>query len=345
MSSQRDRRADMLRHGSIPKTLMSLAIPSIIGMVVNGIYNVVDTIFVGRLGTSSVGAVAVAFPFFMMISSIGIAVGMGGASYTSRVLGQEQTEEGRRTIATAVAMVILVGTVLSILGQIWLEPILRLFGATDTILPYAVSYARVFVLGSPILMVKMTLNNLLRSEGSAKAAMAALITGAGLNILLDPLFIFTFGMGITGAAVATIVSQTAAVLYQLWYYGTGRSLLTLGFAYLKPSKTIVTQIVKIGLPLLLTQGLNSVAMAFINVAASPYGDAAVASMGIVKRVMMLGIFALIGFSQGFQPLAGFNYGAKQYDRLKEAIVFAVKVSTGFTLVIAALFFGFADVVM
>jgi len=343
--SRIDKRKELLNSPNVKKTLITLAIPSIIGMVVNGIYNVVDTIFVGRIGTSAIGAVSVAFPFFMLISALGIAVGMGAASYISRSLGRGEHQEAERTGATAVLMVLLLGSLLAFFGNLFLEPILRLFGATDSIMPYAVDYARVLVLGSPIVMMKMTLNNTMRAEGSAKASMVALILGAGLNIILDPILIFGFNMGIQGAAVATIFSQAMAVVFQVWYYKSGRSYLKLNFRQFKLKKVIVVQIILIGLPIFLTHGLNSVAMALVNNAASPYGDAAVAAMGIVKRVISLALFAIFGFSQGFQPVAGYNYGAGCYDRLWESIKFSLKVSTGFTVAASAAFIIFSTTII
>ncbi|EEG78889.1 MATE family efflux transporter [Dethiobacter alkaliphilus] len=340
-----DKRTAMLREGNVQKTLLALAIPSIIGMVVNGVYNIADTIFVGRISTSAIGAVSVVFPFFILIAAIGIAVGMGAASYISRSLGRDNKEEAEHTAATAVGMVMLMGVIFAVLGQYWLEPLLGMFGATETILPHAVAYAQALVIGSPIIMLKMTLNNILRAEGSAHASMTALVMGAVLNIILDPLLIFTFNMGVLGASVATVLSQVVAVGYQLWYFYSGRSYIRLSVAMFKPSKVIVTQIIKVGFPMFLTQCLNSVAMAMINTAAMPYGDSAVAALGIVKRVMSLGMFAVFGYGQGFQPFAGFSYGAKKFERLTEAIRFSVKVTTGFTVGLAVLLILFSELVI
>ncbi len=341
MSTQ-DRRTIILGEEKVSRGLIYLAIPSIIGMVVNGVYNIVDTIFVGRLGTSAIGALSVAFPFLMLLSAFGIAIGVGSASYISRSLGQKRKDEAERTVATGVGIIIALGIIFMALGQIVLEPVMRLFGATDSILPHAMVYARTLLFGAPIIMIKMTLNNMLRAEGSAHASMIALISGAVLNIILDPIFIFGFNMGIQGAAVATVVGQSFAVCYQLWYYFSGRSYLKLAISRFRPSKVIIAQIVKIGIPSVLTIGLNSLAMAMINNAAAPHGDYAVAAMGIVKRVMSLGMFAIFGYGQGFQPMAGFNYGAKNFDRLNEALRFSVRVTTAFTFCTASLFIIFSQ---
>lgn len=343
--SQPDQRSVMLGQWPVKKVLVHLAIPSILGMVANGIYNVVDTIFVGRLGVTAIGAVSIVFPFFMIIAGVGLAVGIGSASYISRLLGMGRRDEAERTAMTGLVMVTSIGILFAIITQIFLEPILRSFGASETILPEAITYSRALLIGAPIVMLKMTLNNLLRSEGSAKASMTALLMGAILNIILDPLFIFTFNMGILGASVATIVAQAVAVIYQLWYYLSGRSYVQLSWARLQPNREIILQIVKIGTPIFVTQILNSFAMALINVAAVPYGDAAVASMGVVKRVMALGMFTVFGYAQGFQPVAGFNYGARKFDRLGEAIAFSIKVMTAFTVAATILFIGFSETII
>ena len=340
-----DKRKELLDSPNVKKSLITLAIPSIIGMVVNGIYNIVDTIFVGRIGTSAIGAVSVAFPFFMLISALGIAVGMGAASYISRSLGRGDKEEAERTGTTAVLIVLVLGSLLASFGNLFLEPILKLFGATESIMPYAMDYARVLVIGSPIVMMKMALNNTMRAEGSAKASMVALILGAGLNIILDPILIFGFNMGIQGAAVATIFSQAMAVVFQIWYYKSGKSYLRLNFQHFRLKRIIVVQIILIGLPIFLTHGLNSVAMGLVNNAASPYGDAAVAAMGIVKRVISLALFAIFGFSQGFQPVAGYNYGANRFDRLWESIKFSIKISTTFTILASTTFIVFSTTII
>ena len=335
----------MLGEWPIPKVLIHLAIPSILGMVANGIYNVVDTVFVGRLGTTSIGAVSIVFPFFMVIGAVGLAVGIGGASYISRLLGMGRKAEAENTAVTAIVSVTILGIITAILAQTFLEPILKIFGATETILPEAISYARMFLFGAPIIMLKMTLNNLLRAEGSARASMIALLMGAILNIILDPIFIFGFNMGIVGASAATVVAQLAAVIYQLWYYLSGRTYIELHWARFRPHRQIILQIVKIGTPIFLTHILNSAAMAMINNAAAPYGDGAVASMGVVKRVMALGMFTVFGYAQGFQPVAGFNYGANQFGRLREAIVFSTKVMTTFTVIATVLFIGFSETII
>jgi len=343
--NKQDQRTIILGKEDVRKGLIYLAVPSIIGMVVNGIYNVVDTIFVGRLGTTAVGALSVAFPFLMLISAFGIAVGVGSASYISRSLGAKRKDEAEKTAATGIALILGLGLILVTLGQLWLEPIMKIFGATETILPQAMIYARTLLFGAPIIMLKMTLNNILRSEGSAHASMIALISGAVLNIILDPIFIFGLNMGIQGAAVATVLSQSVAVSFQLWYFLSRRSYLRLALSSLRPSRAIITQIVKIGTPSILTLALNSLAMALINNAASPFGDYAVAAMGIVKRVMSLGMFTIFGYGQGFQPMAGFNYGAGNFTRLKEAISFSLKITSSFTLGAAVLFFIFSEAII
>lgn len=341
----KDTRMDMLKNWDVKKVLITLAIPSIVGMLVNGIYNIVDTIFVGRIGTSALGAVSVVFPFFMIIAALGISTGVGSASAISRAMGAGEKEEGENILATGILIGLMASILVIVFGSIYLEEILVLFGANETILYYAMDYAMVLVIGSPIVIVKMVLNNCMRAEGSAKASMVVLITGAVLNIILDPILIFTFNMGIRGAAVATVFSQFVALLLQVYYYSFGKSYLKINIKSYRFKVENLYKIASIGFPMFFTQGLNSVAMAFVNNTAALYGDYAVASMGTVSRVMSLGIFAIIGYSQGFQPLAGFSYGARRYDRLWEAIKFSVKITSIFAILISVSFFYFSEQVI
>jgi putative MATE family efflux protein len=337
-----EKRAKMLGEEKIETILIKLAIPAIIGMLVNAIYNIVDTVFVGKLGTSAIGAATVAFPLFMLIGTFGLTFGVGAASYISRLLGENNKVQADKATSTAFFTSMTVGILYMIIGSIYLEPILRLFGATDTILPYAKAYSRILVLGSVFTMINMTMNNMLRAEGSAKISMIALSVGAGLNILLDPLFIFGFDMGIQGAAIATVLSQMVSRVLLLSYFLSGKSYIKLHIKYVTLSTQIYSEIMKIGIPTFLRQCLISVAMALINVAAMPYGDGAVAGIGVANRVFMFGMYVLFGYCQGFQPVAGYNYGANKYDRLTEAIKVSLKWTTIFSMSVSVIFLIFAQ---
>ena len=337
-----DARSTMMGEEQIPKVLTKFALPAIIGMLIAAAYNVVDTLFVGRIGTEAIGATSVAFPLFMLFSTFGLSVGIGAASYISRLLGAKDAEQAHRTGTTAIVTTIGLALVLTTLGLIFLHPLLRAFGATDTIMPYAVEYTRVIILGAIFTMCNMCMNNLLRAEGSIKMSMIGISLGAILNIIFDPIFIFTLGMGVKGAAVATVLAQAISTSVLAAYYVSGKSLLVIRPEYFTPSRKIYGEIVKMGIPTILRQGLVSVSMGFFNVVAGRYGDAAIAALGIVLRVSMPGLMVIFGFGQGFQPVAGFNYGAKRYDRLLEAITVSLKRTTIFCVSMMALLLALAD---
>lgn len=338
--NSREKRTKMMGEENIKSVLIKLAFPAIIGMLVNAIYNIVDTIFVGKLGTSAIGAVSVVFPLFMLVGAVGLTFGVGAASYISRLLGEGRKSEADKTTSIAFFSSMIVGIVFTIIGLIYLEPILKLFGATDTIMPFAKDYARVLVSGSVFTMINMTMNNMLRAEGSAKISMIALSTGALLNIILDPIFIFTFDMGIVGASAATVLAQIISTILLLSYFITGKSYIKISPKYFSFSKKIYSEIFKIGTPTFIRQALSSIAIALLNVATSPYGDAAVASMGITLRVISMAMYVVFGYGQGFQPVAGYNYGAKKFDRLNESIKVSLKWTTIFCIIISIIFMVF-----
>jgi putative MATE family efflux protein len=338
---QQDARSKMMAEERIPKILTKFALPAIISMLIAAMYNVVDTLFVGRIGTEAIGATSIAFPLFMLFSTFGLSVGIGASSYISRLLGAKNTEQAHRTGTTALFTTIGAALLLTSVGLMFLEPLLQAFGATDTIMPYALDYMGVLAAGAMFTMSNMCMNNMLRAEGSVKMSMFGISLGAILNIALDPLFIFTFGMGVKGAAVATVLAQAISTVVLMTYYFSGRSLLVIHPRYFTPSREIYGEIVKMGIPTIIRQGLVSLSMAFFNNVAGTYGDAAIAAMGIVLRVSMPGMMVLFGFGQGFQPVAGFNYGAKRYDRLLEAINVNLKRTSIFCVLLTALLIGFA----
>ena len=328
-----EERTRRMGEGRIKPVLAGLALPSIVAMLSNALYNLVDAAFIGRLGTEAIGAVAVAFPITQVIVGIGLLFGLGGASYISRALGAGDRDQANRVATTALCLAAVFGALTAVAGLVYLVPLLRLFGATATILPYAENYTRILVIGAPILVVRMTLNNVVRAEGNARLAMAAMMTGAGLNIALDPLFMFTLGLGIQGAALATVVSQVIAEGMMLWYFFRRHSYLRIHPRYFSLDRQLNWEVFKIGTPTLIRQLFTSLAVALLNNAAAVYGDAAVASIGLTFRILFLGMFPVFGFGQGFQPLAGYNYGARRYDRLFEVI----RVGVLWSLIFSVLF--------
>lgn len=336
-------RAKMLGEEKISKVLIKLSVPAIIAMLINAIYNIVDTMFVGRLGeTSAIGAVSVAFPLFMLIGAVGQTFGVGGGAYISRLLGEKNKEQAERAAAIAFFSSLICGIVFTVFGLIFIEPLLKAFGATNTILPYAKGYSSILVLGSIFTMLNMTMNNMIRSEGNAKYSMYAISLGAVINIILDPVFMFTMDMGIKGAAFATVLAQIISFIFLMRYYLKGKSYVKLSRKNCRFSRIIYSEIMKAGLPSLARQAFSSIALGLINLAAKPYGDSAVAAMGVSLRILSIGYFVVFGFTQGFQPIAGYNYGAKKYQRLFDSIKISVIWSTIFTVSVSLILMIFAE---
>ncbi len=325
----------------IPKLITSLAIPTIISMLVTSIYNMADTFFVSKLGTSATGAVGIVFSLMAIIQAVGFTLGMGAGSLISRLMGQKKQEEAQEVASTSFFTAILFGLLLTFFGLVFIDPFMDLLGATDTILPYARGYARYILLGASIMSASFVLNNLLRCQGRAIYSMVGIGLGGVLNIALDPLFIFVLDLGISGAAIATLISQCISFSILLFFVCSDKSDVHIYLKSVSRRPIIYAQIIKTGLPTLARQGLASAANIALNVNAAVYGDAAVAAMSVVGRIFMFIISAIIGFGQGFQPVAGFNYGAKKYDRVREAYWFTVKVGTVFLTVMAVLGFFLA----
>ncbi|WP_026895465.1 MATE family efflux transporter [Clostridiisalibacter paucivorans] len=333
-----EKRAKMMGEENISKLLMKLGLPAILAMLVNAIYNVVDTMFVGMLNnTSAIAAVSVVFPIFMLIGAVGLTFGVGAASYISRLLGENNKLQADKSASTAFFSSLLSGIIFAIIGLIFIRPILKAFGATDTIIPYAIDYARILISGSIFTMLNMTMNNMIRAEGNAKYSMIGIMMGAIFNIVLDPIFMFKFNMGIKGAALATVIAQIFSFIYLLRYYLFDKSYVKISIKYIKISKKIYGEIMKIGTPTFARQFLTSMAFGMINLGAKPYGDGAVAAIGITMRVISIGYFVVFGYSQGFQPVAGYNYGARKYERMFESIKKSIVWTTIFTSSLALVF--------
>ncbi len=324
----------------IPGLVTRLAVPTIISMLVTAFYNMADTFFVGRIGTSASAAVGVVFSLMAIIQACGFFFGHGSGNYISRALGANDGEDAERMAATGFFSALLTGALLAAVGILLIRPLARVLGSTETILPYAVDYMRVILIGAPWMMSSLVLNNQLRFQGSAFYSMIGIASGAVINIALDPLLIFTFDMGIAGAALATIISQF--VSFCLLLAGTLRGgNLRIRIKNFTPNGHYLKSIVNGGMPSLCRQGLNSVGTICLNLGAGIYGDAAIAAMSIVSRIVMFANSCVIGFGQGFQPVCGFCYGAKKYERVKQAFWFCVKSATIFLCCAAVLAFAFA----
>lgn len=315
-----------------------LALPTIISMMVTTFYNMADTFFVGKLdNTSATGAVGVVFSLMAIIQAVGFFFGHGSGNYISRTLGNGETEDAERMATTGFVYALLGGALMTVAGLLFLAPLGKLLGATPTILPYAMDYMRVILLGAPFMCASIVLNNQLRFQGNAFYAMLGLSSGAILNIALDPLFIFTFDMGVMGAAVATVFSQTVS-FFVLWFGCRSSDSLRIDFRKFSLSRKYILEIARGGTPSLGRQGLSSIAVMCLNHMMGAFGDAAIAAMAIVSRVTMFIGSAMIGFGQGFQPVCGFSYGARKYARVREAFYFCLRVSAVFLLVFSLLAF-------
>lgn len=311
-----DEKIRVMSQEKVAVALLKFGFPAMIGLFVVALYNFVDAIFIAGLGTSEMGAAAISFPISMVIIGLGLTLGSGVASYISRLLGENKIDQANKAVATAFFGSLILGVVVILPALLFLTPLLKAFGASETILPFAKAYGTIFIGGSILNVINVTMNNIIRAQGAAKTSMYALIIGALLNIILDPIFIYLLGLGIRGAAIATVISQAVSTALLLKYFFSEKSILKISFKHISFSREIIGEILKVGTPSLIFQLLSSASMGLINVAATPYGDAVVAAFGIVNRIFAIGSFVIFGFYKGFQPLAGFNYGAKNFQRLK-----------------------------
>ena len=309
----------------VGKLISGLAVPTIISMLITSIYNMADTFFVSKLGTSASGAVGVVFSLMSIIQAVGFTLGMGCGSNISRLLGQKNYKKANEIASSGFFASIFFGSLLLIIGTIFSDGLISLLGANETILPYAKSYGQYILFGAPIMAASFVLNNTLRAQGKAKFAMIGITTGGILNMLLDPLFIFTFKLGIAGAAIATILSQFISFCILIGFYIGKKSNIELSIKHISKTADTYFLIIKTGLPSFCRQGLASIATVMLNRSAIIYGDAAVAAMSIVSKVFMMIFSVSLGFGQGYQPVVGFNYGAKKTDRVKKSFLFTLKV--------------------
>lgn len=318
----------------------SFALPSIICMLTTSIYNMADTYFVSRLNTQSIAAVGIVFSYMGIIQAISFFFGHGSGNYISRELGARRPEKAGTMAATGLLTALIAGVTAGLICLLFETPILRLFGATDTILPYASKYFHFILLGTPFISGSIVLNNQMRLQGNARLSMIGILSGGLLNVALDPLFIFTLDMGVAGAGLATAVSQMLCFAFMLNLCGRSGGI-KIRLSKFAPSVANYKEIAAGGLPSLARQGLTFVSLICLNNFAARYGDATVASFSVASRVMAIASALLIGFGQGFQPVCGFNYGARKFGRLREALKFTVFTGTAYCTVFAVAAFIFA----
>ena len=339
MNNQKQK-MELLGNAPISKALLAMGIPTMLGMLINALYNLADAYFVSGLGESQMGAISIVYPLGQVVVGLGLLFGNGAASYISRLLGQGKNEQANKVASTSLYCSLSTGTLLILFCFVFLKPILTLLGATESILPYAITYARIYIISCIFNVFNVTMNNLVTSEGAAKTTMCALLAGAILNIVLDPIFIYTFELGVAGAAIATAISQIVSTLVYLHYLSTKKSLFRFHWKDCFFSRKIFSEIFKIGIPTLVFQLLTSLSISLINNTSSNYGDAAIAGMGVVTRLVSMGSLTVFGFMKGFQPIAGYSYGAGKYRRLRQAIRTSILWSTLFCIAIGFAFFLF-----
>jgi len=341
--SAEDRTAQQFRKMTetpIPKLILSLAAPTILSMLITSIYNLADTFFVGQISTSASGAVGVVSSLMAIIQALGFMLGHGAGSIISRSLGSQNTKAATRFASTSFFTALTFGLILAAVGLTTLPHFMMLLGSTETILPHACAYARPILIAAPLMMSSLVMNNILRYEGKASFAMIGLVTGGVLNMVLDPVFIFGFGLGTAGAGIATALSQSISFCILLSMFLRGKTVSQFQLSAVTRSPAEFGTILMTGLPSFGRQGLNSIGGMLLNIAARSYGDAAVAGMSIVSRIFMFIISVAIGTGQGFQPVAGFNYGARKYRRVEKACVFTICASFCFlSVIIAACWFN------
>ena len=330
----------------VKKLVLTLGIPTTISMLVTSIYNIADTYFVSNLDEGAAGAVGVVFPLMAIVQAIGFTFGMGASSMISSKLGEKKDKDAQKLGSSAFYVAIALGILLAIFSMIFLKPLMKVLGATDTNIGFAMDYAQYIIYGYPIMIGSFVLNNILRSEGKALLSMIGLTAGGVLNIILDPIFIHGFDMGIAGAAVATLISQTISFIILLSMFIFKKSIITLSPKYITKEMWVYKDVLKVGFPSLCRQGLASLATIFLNNQAGAFGgDAALDAMSIVSKIFMIVFSASLGIGQGYQPVCGYNYFAKRYDRVKEAMIFTLIWGAVLMFVTCAILFAFAEPIM
>ena len=325
----------------VPRLITSMALPAIASQIVSSLYSLADTYFVSSIGTAATAAPGVAFPLLLIIQAISLMLAIGSGSLAARQLGAKKNQDANETISTAFFLSVIIGTIIGIFSLIFIEPIMRICGATETILPYAVDYGFWIILATPFYSATFVLSNVVRQEGNVRLATIGTITGALVNIVLDPILIFGFHLGIVGAAVATSLSQIVSfsILFSsIWGDGC---VLKLRIHNFRPNREMMSEIIKIGAPNLFQSGLLIVAQILMNNAAAVYGDAPLAGMNVVNKVSHIIVLGLNGFAQGFQPMCGYCYGAKLYKRVKEGLIFTMKAGLAIVTVLCIIAFLFA----
>lgn len=318
----------------VSKLLLKFSVPAIVGMLVNALYNVVDRIFIGNgVGSVGIAGITIGFPIMLVTMAFSMLIGLGANALISIRLGEQRKKEAELILGNALVLLTVTAAVLSISGLLFIEPLLRVFGASEAVLPFAKQYMSIILMGTTIQTVGFGMNNFIRAEGNPQIAMLTMLIGAILNTILDPIFIFVLGWGIRGAAIATVLSQVASTSWVLYHFLGGGSNLKLHAKNLKLHMSIVGRIIALGTAPFLMQMAASVLNAIMNKSLNIYGgDIAVSGMGVVTSITMLILMPIFGINQGAQPIIGYNYGALKFDRVKKALKLAIIAATAITCV-------------
>ena len=330
-----------LEEGSITSLIIKFSGPAIVGMLVMSIYNVVDRIFIGNgVGTLGLAGVTVGFPIITLIMAMTMLIGIGATAIISLRLGEKKPTEAEQVMGNALTLLVVLSIILTVIGLLFLDPLLQRFGASANVLPYAREYMRIILLGTVFQVISFGVNNFIRAEGNPGTAMFTMVIGAVLNIILDPIFIFVFGMGVAGAALATIISQAVSAIWVMAYFFRGHSLLKFRRQFLRPQRAIVRETVCVGMPAFLKQLGTSLIIIILNNSLLHYGgDMAISAFGVVHSVLTLLLMPIFGISQGIQPIIGYNYGALKFKRVKQTLWLAILIATA--IVVA----GFLGIVL
>ena len=327
------------------KLLFRMALPTVITQLITIFYNTADTFFVSRISTEASAAVGVVFSLMALIQAVGFGIGMGCGSIISRCLGAGKEKDAFRYASSAVAAGALFGLVIMTCGFLFLHPFLGLLGASRNVLPYASDYASYILIAAPFMCTAFVLNNILKAEGQTMLSMIGMTAGSILNILLDPLFIFSFHMGIHGAAAATMTGQLVSLLILSWFFLSGKSIVKLHPRYISRNGRDYLRIIRTGAPTILRQGLSSLAAAVLNNQAVVYGDSAVAAISITNKIYMLGRNTVLGIGHGYMPIAGYCFGAGKMQRVRKLFLITTAAGTTVVLLIAAAVFPFRETIM
>ena len=338
-------RIKILKEENIDKALFKLGIPMVISLLAAALYNVVDTYFVSGLGKEAVAAVSVAFPIQLIFLGIGLTFGAGAGSYISRLLGGNNKKEASIVATVALISSAILGIITAIALFCYLEGVLKFMGAIPSIMEISKSYTGIFIVGGILGTVNVTLGNLAVAQGAAKISLKAMIVGSISNMILDPIFIFGLNLGVRGAAIATLIARVITSLMYLIYFIGDKNLIEIKLPNFKPTFAIYKEVLKIGISMLILQILQTISISKISYAASFYGEEAIAAMGIVLRIVTLGTNVVFGYMKGLQPLAGFNYGAKNYERVREAIKASIKWTNVFCVLWTVIVYIFAPSIL